>query len=240
MRRAAAAALLGLVATGCGGGEDGDRLTVFAAASLTEVLGELEPAFEEEHDVDVRFSFAGSADLAEQIRAGAPADVFVSADVATMERVADLVEPSAVVATNTLTLVTPPGNPGDVAGLDDLAEADLVVCAPEVPCGAAARTLADRAGIPLDPVSEEQSVTDVLGKVAAGEAEVGLVYVTDVRRAAEPVEQIDIPEAGAVVSSYPAAVVRDTDRPDDAAAFVDLLRGEEGRRALAEHGFGRP
>ncbi len=114
-------------------------------------------------------------------------------------------EPS-LFASNTLTIVTPPGNPAEVEDLEDLADNDVVtvVCAPQVPCGAATEQVTEAAGVALSPASEESAVTDVLGKVRAGEADAGLVYVTDARGAGEDVETIDFPEAHDVVNLYPA------------------------------------
>jgi len=114
------------------------------------------------------------------------------------------------------------------------------VCAPQVPCGAAARRLADVAGVRLAPDSEEQSVTDVLGKVASGEADAGLVYVTDVLAAGDRVEEVAVPEAARVVNDYPVTVLADAREDALAAELVDLLLGESGRRALERAGFGPP
>jgi molybdate transport system substrate-binding protein len=221
-------------------------LTVYAAASLTSTFTELAERFEADNPgVTVALSFAGSSDLVAQVISGAPADVLASADLATMDQLTaeDLQgsEP-AVFATNTLQIATPPDNPGEVSELADLAEEDLavVVCAPEVPCGAAAVAVAEEAGVTLAPDSEEQSVADVLGKVRAGEADAGLVYVTDVIAAAGDVLGIDVPEAAAVVNDYPIATVADSEEAELARAFVDLVLGEEGRQVLADAGFGTP
>jgi molybdate transport system substrate-binding protein len=221
-------------------------LTVYAAASLTSTFTELAERFEADNPgVTVALSFAGSSDLVAQVISGAPADVLASADLATMDQLTaeDLQgsEP-AVFATNTLQIATPPDNPGEVSELADLAEEDLavVVCAPEVPCGAAAVAVAEEAGVTLAPDSEEQSVADVLGKVRAGEADAGLVYVTDVIAAAGDVLGIDVPEAAAVVNDYPIATVAGSDAGDLAQEFVELVLGEQGRQVLADAGFGTP
>lgn len=248
---ALAAAVMVLSATaGCGGngGPEGGsgKLTVYAAASLTETFEELGARFEKEHrGVDVRLNFGGSSDLVSQIRSGAPADVFASADEANMDKLAadDLTESApGVFATNTLQIVVPPDNPADVESLQDLADPDLrlVVCAPEVPCGAAARKVAESADVTLHPVSEEQSVTDVLAKVRTGEADAGLVYVTDVIAAGDAVQGIAFPESDAVVNRYPIAVVADTEQPDLAEAFVELVLSDAGQTVLRRAGFGRP
>ena len=136
----------------------------------------------------------------------------------------------------------PPDNPADVASLADLTDPalDLVLCAPQVPCGRAAADLATAEGLDLSPVSEEQSVTDVLGKVASGEAEAGLVYETDVVRADGSVEEVEDAATAAVVNEYPIAPVADAGAPEDAAAFLELVASPEGQEILAAQGFGAP
>ncbi len=231
----------------CSGGTaaEPETLTVYAASSLTTAFEELGETFEAEHDgVEVELSFAGSSDLVAQIQQGAPADVFASADEANMDKLVadDLAAGDPVVfATNTLRIAVPPGNPAGVTSFQDLAgDLDLVVCAHVVPCGAAAQQVADNVGVTLRPVSEEQSVTDVLNKVASGEADAGLVYVTDVLAAGDSVEGIAFPEAAFVVNTYPIVPVLDADEPDLAQDFVDLVTSDEGRDVLREAGFGPP
>ncbi|WP_432483075.1 molybdate ABC transporter substrate-binding protein [Kineococcus esterisolvens] len=247
-----AAALTALVAgalAGCGGaaGAPGEEtLTVFAAASLQEVFTEVAEGFERDHPgVDVALSSAGSSDLATQVLEGAPADVFASADGATMARVADaglLAGEPEVFATNVLTVATPAGNPAGVTSFADLARPGLavVVCAPQVPCGAAAQRVQEAAGVALSPVSEESSVTDVLGKVTTGQADAGLVYATDAARAGDAVTGLPIPEAAAAVNSYPVAALRDAAAPALAAEFVAAVIGAQGRAVLVDAGFGVP
>jgi molybdate transport system substrate-binding protein len=145
-------------------------------------------------------------------------------------------------ATNTLEIATPPDNPAGVTSLQDLAEKDVtvVVCAPQVPCGAAAAQVETNAGIDITPVSEEQSVTDVLGKVTAGEADAGLVYVTDVIGAGDQVHGVPFPESRDVVNVYPIATLVDSEHSDLAQELVDLVTGDEGRQVLEDAGFGTP
>lgn len=236
------------VLSACGDDGDGEEssrtVTVYAAASLTTTFERIAEEFEAENeDVEVELGFGGSSDLVAQIQEGAPADVFASADPANMDKLGALQgqEPEAF-ATNSLQIAVAPGNPLGITGLADLAGEDvaLVVCAPEVPCGAAAQRAAEAAGTTLSPVSEEQSVTDVLGKVTSGEADAGLVYVTDVIAADGDVEGVDFPEASAAVNTYPIATVEGSDGADLAEAFVALVLGETGRSILAEAGFGAP
>jgi molybdate transport system substrate-binding protein len=239
--------LLVVPLTGCGGDDAGDTttLTVYAAASLTAPFEQLAQDFEAEHDdVEVRLSFGGSSDLVTQITEGAQVDVFASAATANMDDLvaADLTADAPQdFATNTQQIAVPPGNPAGVGSLQDLAgDLDLVLCAPEVPCGAAALRVAKLAGLTLSPVSEEQSVTDVLAKVTSGEADAGLVYVTDVIAAGDAVEGIAFPEAAEVVNTYPIAPVAGSDEADLAREFVDLVLGETGQSVLREAGFGAP
>lgn len=240
-----AVGLVLLAVTACGGGGEAEKktLVVFAAASLQDTFTELEAVFEAEHEgVDVVVSFGGSSDLATQIRGEVPVDVFASADTATMETLGDRAIDPQVFATNTLQIVVPPGNPAGIQTFDDLADTglDLVVCAPEVPCGNATLEVAASAGVELQPVSQEQSVTDVLGKVVSGEADAGLVYVTDVISAGDAVEGIAFPEATSVVNSYPVALVEGAGQEDLAREFIELVLGATGQRVLSDAGFGTP
>ncbi len=244
-------ALLGaaLAVAGCAGSDSqdtGGEITVFAAASLKSTFAELGTQFEETNPgTRVRFNFAGSSDLVAQLTQGAPADVFASADEPNMVKAVDagLVDGEPVTfATNTLTIVTPPDNPKDVASFADLAEpgTSVVVCAPQVPCGSATERVAEAAGVALSPVSEESSVTDVLGKITSGQADAGLVYVTDAKVAGDQVTAIPFPESGDAVNTYPMAVLDGAANAELAQQFVDLVTGPTGRQVLAEAGFAAP
>ena len=241
------AAALGTVValTGCTAASGDETLTVLAAASLREPFAALGTTFENTHPgVEVQLSFGGSSDLADQIEAGAPADVVATADEPTTTRLSDagLVVPPTVFATNVLTIVVPTGNPANVSSLADLGrqDVDVVLCAPEVPCGRAAAAVNERAGVSPHTVSEEPSVTDVLAKVALGEADAGLVYVTDAATEPDDVDTVPTPEAADVVNRYPVAVLSDPPSAGLADEWVDLVTGEEGRSALSEAGFGAP
>lgn len=241
-----AAAVLSLA--GCSsssaGERDGDRtLTVLAAASLTDVFTALEETFEAAHPgVDVKISFAGSSALVGQITNGAPADVFAAADEKNMRKVtsAGLADGTpAVFATNRLTIAVPPGNPQGIRSFADLAKDGVVVvvCAPRVPCGAAAEKVEQATGVTIAPVSEEQDVRSVLNKVRSGEADAGLVYVTDVNSANGEVTGVAFPEAGQAVNSYPITVLADAPQPGLAREFVGLVTGATGRAELEKAGF---
>jgi len=212
-------------------------LTVAAAASLQNAFTELGELFEDANpEVSVEFAFAGSSALVTQLQEGAPGDVFASADVANMEKADELLSGgSELFASNTLAIVTPPGNPAGIETFADLADAQLVICAAQVPCGAATVAEAEAAGVTPSPVSEEQSVTDVLGRVTSGEADAGLVYVTDAEAAGDAVERIDFDTT--VVNEYPIAALNDS---EVAAAFIAFVLSDEGQAVLASYGFLAP
>lgn len=244
---AALLASAALLATGCGAASSGSgarTLTVFAAASLTETFGALKAQFEAQHPgVTVTYSFLGSAQLVQQLVNGAKADVFASADQATMTRAVQggvIDGTPAVFATNRLTIATAPGNPKGVTSFADLARPGLkvVLCAAQVPCGSATKNVERRTGVTLRPLSEEQDVKQVLAKVESGDADAGLVYVTDATSAGGKVARADFPESAQAVNSYPIAVVRNAPETDLARQFEQFVLGEPGRQALAKAGFG--
>lgn len=212
-----------------------DALVVLAASSLSTVLPDVS---------EQTYSFDGSAALVDQLAAGAPADVLVTADTATMTRSVDagLVDPRPTAfATNVLVLITPAGNPAQITGLDDsLSGKKLVVCAHGVPCGTATKRFADAHGIALRPVSEETKVTDVLGRVTSGEADAGIVYATDARRASDKVVTFALPGAEAQRVTYWAGIVATSHRKDDAAAFIASLTSPATQQRLVGLGFGTP
>lgn len=244
-----------LVVAACGGGADsserasgepGGRLTVLAAASLTESFTALEAELESQYpDLDISISFASSSGLVEQALAGAPADVLSTADTTTMDRAAagGVVAGAPVVfARNTLTLAVPAGNPGGVASLADLTDDDLRValCEPQVPCGAAAEQLLDIAGIDAAPDTLDNDVKDVAGKVALGEVDAALIYRTDAEAEPESIDTIDVPETDRVVNDYPVAILSGASNRTAAEAFVAALTSEPGQDLLAEAGFVTP
>nr|CRL73637.1 molybdenum ABC transporter periplasmic molybdate-binding protein [Mycolicibacterium malmesburyense] len=235
-----------LTLASCSKGPEADSVMVFAAASLKSTFTEIGAQFEKDHPgARVEFSFAGSSDLATQLTQGARADVFAAADAANMEKVAAaglLAGDPVNFASNTLTIAVAPGNPKNVKTFRDLTRSgtSVVVCAPQVPCGSATRKAEQAAGVDLDPVSEESSVTDVLNKVASGQADAGIVYVTDARGTGTRIAEVPIPEAADVVNVYPIATLKDSSQPALAQEFIDAVTGETGQRVLDEAGFGRP
>ncbi|MFC0600931.1 molybdate ABC transporter substrate-binding protein [Streptomyces palmae] len=254
-RRAAtavlAAALLAPLAAGCGSGEDTAdggagsrvRLTVLAASSLSDVFKTAGAAYEKEHPgTKVAFSFAGSQELAAQVRNGAPADALVTADEKTMDGLgADTGKPT-VIARNRLVIAVGEGNPEKVRGLGDLAEDGLavVLAAPEVPVGRYSRQILDKQGIRVKPVSEEPNVRAVLSKVELGEADAGLVYATDADSVPGKVDAVAIPDAQNAVASYPAAALKDSPHGAEAQAFVNWLSGPKAQKILRAAGFQQP
>lgn len=230
--------------TGSAPGLSGE-LTIFAAASLTASFTELADEFAEANpNVAVKpIVFDGSSTLATQINEGAPVDVFASADQANMTKVSDQIDRSSTIfANNTLQIVVAPGNPLGITGLADLADSDLqvVLCAPEVPCGNASQKILDLDGVIVVPVSEEQNVKAVLTKVREGEADAGLVYVTDVTAAAGEVDGVDIDGTERAANAYPIAALKESANPEVAGAFIDFVLSAEGLAILAKFGFSAP
>lgn len=235
------AGVLAWLVTGCGG-EGETTVTVYAAASLSEAFEDLAAEYEAANpDVDVKLNFAGSARLAAQISAGARADVFASANGATMSRVVAegrTAAPPVLFVRNRLALVVPIDNPGNVTGLEDLSDDSLVLamCAPEVPCGALAQAVLNDAGVDAEADTEETSVRAVLTKVTLGEADAGLVYATDVAASGDKVASVTLgPQIR--FNDYPVAAVSDR---AVAAEFVAFVLGPGGQGILRSHGFESP
>jgi molybdate transport system substrate-binding protein len=221
-------------------------LTVFAAASLTDVFGDLgDQLMADNPDLDIQFNFAGSSALATQLSQGAPADVFASANQPQMTVVTDAglqAEDPTVFTENILEIAVPEGNPGNVTGLADFADPDLTlaICAADVPCGAAATKVFDAAGITAVPDTLEEDVRAALTKVELAEVDAALVYASDVQSAGSGVEGIEFPEAEDAINEYPICVLADAPNPDAAQAFVDLVLSDDGQKALEAAGFRAP
>jgi molybdate transport system substrate-binding protein len=221
------------------------KVLVFAASSLKPAFTQISQQFKADNPgSDVDFEFAGSSELATQLTQGATADVFASADTAQMEPVtkAGLLDGDPTnFASNTLVIVTTPGNPRKIESFADLAKPGLnvVICQRPVPCGTAARRLETSTGVRLHPVSEELSVTDVLNKVTTGQADAALVYVTDAKSAGDKVTTINFPEAAGAVNVYPIGVLKNTPRSALAHKFVAMVTGNTGQQILAQAGFAK-
>lgn len=247
-------ALFGCSASYSGGGPLKTRLpstppitiVVDAAASLAESFQKLGDEFRAVNPrVTVTFNFGGSSALAGQIVSGAPVDVFASANPATMKTVTDAgaaSEDPVVFARNRLEIAVPASNPGHVTGLADLADPakTIALCAPEVPCGAAAATVFRKAGLVAAPDTLEQDVKAALTKVQLGEVDAALVYRTDVDAAGDRVTGIPFPESSVAINEYLIAPLKGSSHQKVAAAFIAWVRGDSGQKVLKEASFDLP
>jgi molybdate transport system substrate-binding protein len=255
----AVAAVLGLLLSACGGAEpqaaapspsteassSGGVIAVLAAASLTEAFTQIGKDFEAKNpESKVTFSFGSSATLATQIVQGAPADVFAAASPATMEAVtaAGAANTPKDFVSNTLEIAVPKGNPHKITGLKDFGDESrrIGLCAPQVPCGAAAVKVFAEAKIVPKPDTLEQDVKATLQKVASDEVDAALVYKTDVISAGDTVDGIQFPEAQQAINTYPIATLKNSKNPAVAQAFVDYVLSPEGQAVLAKAGFAQP
>lgn len=212
-----------------------ESLTVLGAAS-TRVLND---DLTDLSGMDLEFINAGSSTLVQQLEDGSPGDVLITADQATMDSAVEkgIVEDPHVVATNSMVMVVPAGNPAGITSADDLAGHAVVLCDVQVPCGAVSQKIIDDSGIDVTPVSLEHAVSDVLGKVVSGEADAGWVYRTDAAAAGDDVEVIDLPGADDHPNSLVAAVTTSAVDKEAAKEFVDLLRSDEMAEVWSSHGF---
>ncbi|MGA8547018.1 MAG: molybdate ABC transporter substrate-binding protein [Mycobacterium sp.] len=221
-------------------------IMVFAAASLKPTFTLLAGKFQTDNPGStVNFDFAVSSELATRLTSGAPADVFASSDSAQMDTVAKagLTETDPVnFASNTLVIVTAPGDPKQIHSFADLANPGLkvVVCREPVPCAALTQRIEDKTGVHIDPISEEPTVSDVLTKVTSGNADAGLVYVTDAHKAGDKVSTVKFAEAADTANMYPIAVLKHASQPALAQKFIDLVTGPMGQNVLNQAGFTGP
>ncbi len=219
------------------------QLTVLAASSLTDVFKAAGAAYEKENPgTHIKFSFAGSQELAAQVKQGAPADALVTADTKTMDGLKADVNDSSIIAKNRLVITTAKGNPKKVEDLKGLTNTSLkvVLAAPEVPVGRYSKQVLDKQHLTVKPVSQEPNVRAVLSKVELGEADAGIVYKTDAASAKGKVDTVDIPDAQNAVASYPAATLKASKNADAATAFVKWLSTPEAQKILADAGFQQP
>ena len=221
-------------------------IVVFAAASLKPAFTQISTQFKNDNPGNgVEFDFAGSSELATQLTQGATADVFASADTAQMDNVVKaglLAGNPTNFASNTLVIVTAPGNPKNIGSFGDLIKPGIsvVICQQPVPCGAATQRVENATGVHLNPVSEELSVTDALNKVTTGQADAALVYVTDAKNAGNKVATVNFPEASGATNVYPIAVLKKAPLPALAQKFVTLVNSDGGQKILAQSGFAKP
>jgi molybdate transport system substrate-binding protein len=219
---------------------------VFAAVPLRPVFTLLAAKFQTENpSTTVDFDFGTSSELANKLTQGAAADIFAPAESAQMDTVAkaDLTSTDPVnFASNRLVIVTAPGDPRQIHSFADLAKPGLqvTVCQSQVPCGAARQRIEDDSGVHLSPTSEESTVSGVLAKVTNGEADAGLVYVTDALKAGDKVSTVKFPESADAVNLYPIVILKHASQPALAQKFVDLVTGPTGQQVLNQAGFANP
>jgi molybdate transport system substrate-binding protein len=228
-----------------GGSSGNGTITVLAAASLTEAFTQVGKNFEAKNPgIAVTFSFGSSATLATQIVQGAPADVFAAASPATMKTAtaAGAANTPTNFVSNTLRIAVPKGNPHKITGLEDFSDGNrrIALCAPQVPCGAAAVKVFAAAKIVPKPDTLEQDVKAALQKVASDEVDAALVYETDVIAAGDKVDGIEFAEAQEAINTYPIATLNNSKEPALARAFVDYVLSSDGQAVLVEAGFAKP
>jgi molybdate transport system substrate-binding protein len=229
-------------ATGAASG----TVVVFAASSLKGTFTTLAAAFEKANPgVKIVPSYGGSDTLAAQITQGAPVDVFAAASTTTMGTVTkagDADGTPAVFAKNELEIAVAPANPDHIAALADATKAGikLALCAPTVPCGAAATKAFAAAKLTPKPVTLEPDVASVLTKVELGEVDAGLVYQTDVKSAGAKVAGVNFAEAASAINTYPITVIKGAKNPSAAQLFVSYVLSPAGQQVLQGAGFQRP
>lgn len=227
-------------------GKPSGSLVVFAATSLTDAFNKIGAGFEKANPgVTVKFNYNGSSSLATSINQGAPADVFASAAPANMKTVTDAGDASGTPQTftrNTAEIMVGKGNPEDITSVKSLASSKIkvVVCAPEVPCGALAEDVFKNAGVTVKPVSEETNVGGVVTKVTLGEADAGIVYVTDVKENQSKASGVPIPADQNEITKYPIVQVKGAPNATAAKAFISYVLGSDGQKVLASFGFMPP
>jgi molybdate transport system substrate-binding protein len=222
------------------------ELTVSAAASLTDVFPVIADAFTKRFpDTVIKFNFAGSSTVMNQVLAGAPVDVVATASEPTMQIGVDskLVLRPLFFARNSMTIAVPAGNPANIKSLADLQRGGLLlgVCDTAAPCGAAATELFAKNKLKVLPVTRELDVRSLLGKVISGDLDAGIVYITDVKAAGSKVEFVEIPVKENVMTTYPIAVVTDTENTELSNRFVNFVRFSTTSQAiLRAFGFTKP
>ncbi|MEU5878400.1 molybdate ABC transporter substrate-binding protein [Spirillospora sp. NPDC047279] len=241
---AALIATLAALAAGCGRAPGEGTLTVLMPSSLTDVGRELGAAYRREHrDVKMKPVYGGSQEMAERVDDHNPGDVLVTADETSMNAVAEhLTGPRRVVALGSMTIAVAPGNPQRIRGPRDLTRRGLRVAvgAGTVPVGRYAREVFARAGVTVRWTSEEVSARAVLDRVRGGEADAGIVYITDLRSAGAAASSVPIPADDNVTATYPAMAVKDGADLDQARSFVAWLSSPTARALFNKHGFSTP
>jgi molybdate transport system substrate-binding protein len=221
-------------------------LVVFAATSLTDAFDKIGAEFHQANPgVTVKFNYNGSSSLATSINQGAPADVFASAAPANMKTVTDAgnaADTPKTFASNQGEIMVEKGNPDHITSVSQLANpaVKVVVCAPEVPCGAVATAIFKNADVTVKPVSQETNVGGVVTKVTLGEADAGIVYVTDVKANESKATGVPIPANENDTTEYPIAEIKSAPNASAATAFISFVLGTQGQQVLASFGFMPP
>ncbi|HPU40356.1 MAG TPA: molybdate ABC transporter substrate-binding protein [Microthrixaceae bacterium] len=226
-------------------------VTVSAAASLKETFTQIGKDFESANPgAKVTINFGSSGDLATQIQSGAPVDVAAFAAESNMTTLSDaslLDGSSEAFATNSLVIVTKPGNPKKIKGLADLATVarsggTISLCATTAPCGKYADQILQGAkvAIPGDKVTRGQDVRATLTAVTDGDADAAIVYVTDAKAAGDAVDSVEIPTDQNAVAKYPIAVIKATTNAAASKAFMTYVMGTNAQKVLSNAGFGAP
>jgi molybdate transport system substrate-binding protein len=220
---------------------DQTNLTVFAAASLQPAFDKVAAQLKATNNINATFNYAGTQTLTAQLQQGAQADVFASADTAHMDtvlRAGLLAGPSKIFAQNGLEIAVAKGNPKGITGLADLARRGLVLVLadPSVPAGKYAQQALSKAHVTVHPASLELQVTGVLSKVALGEADAGIVYVSDIFTNTK-VDGVPIPVDQNVIADYPIAALKNSAHAAQARTFIDLVLAPEGQGILKSSGF---
>jgi molybdate transport system substrate-binding protein len=256
-RHAVKAGLAAFLASGCalvtacgsssssaaGSGQVGGTVVVFAAASLKDAFDKIGTQFQKAHPgVHVKFNYNGSSTLATQIGQAAPADVFASANTKNMDKVTsdNLAKGTPeIFAKNKLEIMVGKGNPKNIKSVDSLDSKNVkvAVCAPAVPCGAYSKDIFSKAGITVHPVTQETSVSGVVTKVSLGEADAGIVYVTDVKAGGDKISGVPIPPKDNVTAAYPIVTLKKAPNEKGARAFMDYVLSPSGQKVLASFGF---
>lgn len=238
--------------------QQSETLTIFAASSLTDVFSELKDAFIEQYpNSDVLINFASSSTLAAQVNAGAPADIFASANPIQMQVAVDdgriNVDDVEIFATNQLVVIMPADNPANIISLEDLANDGilLVLAVPDVPIRVYTDAMLEALNIEFGEgfsdrvlrnlVSEEANVRQVVARITLGEADAGIVYKSDIiGEISDQVTVIPVDTSLSPLATYPIATLSDSPHLDLAEAFIDFVLAEDGQMILHSYGFCSP
>jgi molybdate transport system substrate-binding protein len=229
--------------SGSSSGKVSGTVVVFAAASLKDAFDKIGAQFEKAHPgVIVKFNYAGSSSLATQIGNDAPADVFASANTMNMKTVTDgkfARGTPTIFAHNKLEIMVGAGNPKGIKTVSNLASKNIkvAVCAPDVPCGSYSKQVFDKAGVTVHPATQETSVSGVVTKVSLGEADAGVVYVTDVKAGGSKIAGVPIPPSENVTAKYPIVALKNAPNPSGATAFEKYVVSPAGQKVLGSFGF---